>query len=210
MGQTVVDPKGHAGADDLSLGHVHKRRHQFHPSSLDASAGAQTRGLLHGAQPFGPAVGIPRRIEHVDSQCDALGAQDLGHRQRVSHEQGVARGHVGRGNPAAHLRVAAILGNRALTGERRAGNPSQIDLAHAMGSGAQGPRHACGCLQFHRVKLAVMKTQGVAQQPLSAAHGEHGGRVEPTRKQHDDLHGGNLLHTLAPAHAREERFSAHR
>ena len=86
MGQTIVDPKRNPGADDLSLGHVHERRHQFHRPSLNTSPGAQARGLLHGAQPFGPAVGIARRIEHVDSQCDALGPQDLGHRQRVSHE----------------------------------------------------------------------------------------------------------------------------
>ena len=87
----------------------------------------EARHLLHGGQPLGPAVGVARRVEHVDADDDLGRACDLGHGDRVGEEDRVARRDVGDGDAAADLRLVRPLGTGDVRGQGRAADGAQVE-----------------------------------------------------------------------------------
>ena len=166
------------------LRHLDQRRADRHRPALDARLGAEPRHLLHRGQPLGPAVRVAGRIEHVDPDDDLGGAAHLGQRDRVGHEDRVARGDVGDGNAAADLGLVAPLGHGDVRGQRRAADGAQIEIDDVVRRGAQRGGDARGGRELDGVALAVAEAERVTAASRCAGHGQRRGRIDAARQQH--------------------------
>ena len=113
--------------------------------------------------------------------CGAF--EHLGPGQRERKEDGVARGHVGHRDAAAHLRGRSRLRHVDLAGEGRAAESIQADFGHQVPLRAQRGRHARGGLQLDLVPLPVIEREGVAGVPFAARQRQASGRIEASAEE---------------------------
>jgi hypothetical protein len=106
-----------------------------------------------------PAVRVSAVVERIDPDEDVLGAEDLRPPERVREENGVARRHIGDGNPVREGLRAPSLGDREVGRQRGGPEGAEVDLCHEMPDRTEASRHGGRGRELCFVTLPVTEAE---------------------------------------------------
>jgi len=184
-----IDAEFVAAAHDVGLGEADQRRMHAELCALDAGLGGKVGETLERLDELGPAVGITRVIDRVDTAEDVLRAEHLGPAERERKHDRIARRHVSYRDAPAAPALIGILWHGDVIGQRGAADAAQVD-AH----GLVRDRVACGDAlrggQFRSMALAVLDAERVASKALRTRDRECNGGIHAAREEDDCAFAG--------------------
>ena len=98
VGEREVDAQAGALADDFRFREMKERSADFKTRAVNTGFGRERRQIFKRAQEFRPAIRITAVVDRIHAEKNISAVEDLGPRERIGKEDGIARGNVGDGN----------------------------------------------------------------------------------------------------------------
>lgn len=123
-----VDAEIGSKADDLGFGQAQERRVDFYRIAVNTDASSEPCGVCEALNELRSAIGVATVIDGIDSDVDAFGVVDFGHRGSEREEHQVPCWDVRDRDIRRHFSGRTALGDGDVVGKGGSPEDAEIEL----------------------------------------------------------------------------------